>query len=188
MRATNHSRRGAILPLFAVMLPVILILCGFAVNLAYLQLASTELKVATDASAHAAGRAMSIHQNTDEAQRWARIAARRNRVIGQRLNVRRSESDVYFGISDRLNNGYGMYTFTKVPKAQVDANVVQATAVAVEGKVNAPYLLPVSPAMLNLQLERRSVATQVDRDIALVLDRSGSMDIYNDEARTGRRH
>ena len=180
MRATNN-RRGAILPLFAIMLPVILILCGFAVNLAYLQLASTELKVATDASAHAAGRAMSLHQSTDEAQRWARIAARRNRVLNMRLNVRRSEKDVYFGTSDRLNDGYGMYTFTKVPKAMVDANLVHATAVAVEGKVEAPYLLPVSPAMLNLQLERRSIATQVDRDIALILDRSGSMDIYKDE-------
>ena len=64
----NHqlSRRGAILPLFAILFPVILVLCGFAINMAQLQLSTTELKAATDAAAHAAGRAMSIHQTTNE--------------------------------------------------------------------------------------------------------------------------
>ncbi len=181
MGTVRESRRGAILPLFAILFPVMLILCGFAVNLAYLQLTTTELKAATDASAHAAGRAMSVHQTTADAQRYARIAARRNRVNGARLNVRRNENDVYFGEAGRLNNGFGQYTFTQVSQASVDSGQNQATAVAVEGRVDAPYLLPVMPSMLDFQLERRSIATQVDRDIALVLDRSGSMDIYKDE-------
>ena len=181
MGTFQSSRRGAILPLFAILFPVILVLCGFAINLAQLQLSTTELKAATDASAHAAGRAMSIHQTTDDAQKYARIAARKNKVNGIRLNVRRKESDVYFGTTGRLNNGFGRYTFTQVSKASVDANISRATSVAVEGRIKAPYFLPVAPSMLNMNLERRSIATQVDRDIALVLDRSGSMDIYEDE-------
>jgi Flp pilus assembly protein TadG/uncharacterized protein YegL len=181
MGTVRKSRQGAILPLFAILFPVILVLCAFAINLAHLQLSTTELKVATDAAAHAAGRAMSIHQTTDEAQRYARVAARKNYVSGVRLNVRRNEDDVYFGQTDRLNDGFGRYIFIPVSKAAVDANREQATSVAVEGRINAPYLLPVTPAMLNFNLERRSIATQVDRDIALVLDRSGSMDIYQDE-------
>jgi Flp pilus assembly protein TadG len=181
MAPRSKLRRGAILPLFAIIFPVIVVICGFAINLAYLQLASTEIKAGTDAAAHAAGRAMSIHQTTDDAQRYARIASRRNYVANKRMNVRRSEADVYFGTTDRLNNGFGMYTFSQVSKAAVDANTVQATSVAVEGKMDLPFLLPVAPSMLNFSLDRRSIATQVDRDIALVLDRSGSMDIYKDE-------
>ncbi len=50
-RAALAPRKGAIVPLFLVLLPVLLILCGFAINLAYMQLVSTELKVATDAAA-----------------------------------------------------------------------------------------------------------------------------------------
>ena len=58
-------RRGAILPLFAVLLPVLLIFAGFAINMAYMQLVATELKITTDCAAHAGGRAMSVAQGDD---------------------------------------------------------------------------------------------------------------------------
>ncbi|MEM7784393.1 MAG: pilus assembly protein TadG-related protein, partial [Planctomycetota bacterium] len=51
-----RARRGAIAPLFAVILPMLLIFAGFAINLAYMQLVNTELKIATDATSHAGGR------------------------------------------------------------------------------------------------------------------------------------
>ena len=130
-------RRGAITPLFAIMLPVLLILCGFAVNLAYMQKVSTELKVATDAAAHAAGRAMSIHQTTDAAIAQARLTAQTNTVAGRVIQVATEEEttddhlEITFGRSIRGDNGYGRYEFTSVPKAQVDNGSQRATSVAV---------------------------------------------------------
>jgi len=64
-KRTHSDRKGAVLPLFALMLPVMLILCGFAINMAYMQLVTTEMKVATDVSSHAAGRALSEAQRGD---------------------------------------------------------------------------------------------------------------------------
>ena len=62
----NHNKRpdrkGAVLPLFALLLPVIMILCGFAINMAYMQLVATEMKVSTDVASHAGGRALSEAQ------------------------------------------------------------------------------------------------------------------------------
>ena len=59
------TRKGAVAPLFACLLPVLFMLSGFAINVAYMQLRSTEIKVASDAAAHAGGRAMSLYQTTD---------------------------------------------------------------------------------------------------------------------------
>ena len=58
----RDARKGAIVPMFAILLPVLLIFCGFAINLAYMQVVTTELKIATDCAAHAGGRAMSVAQ------------------------------------------------------------------------------------------------------------------------------
>ena len=60
--AKRSNRQGAVLPLFAILLPMLLIFCGFAINLAYMQVVSTEMKIATDCAAHAGGRAMSVSQ------------------------------------------------------------------------------------------------------------------------------
>lgn len=64
-------RRGGILMVAALILPVLFILSGFVINLAYLQLSRTELLVATDAATRAASRTYSELQDRDA----ARIAA-----------------------------------------------------------------------------------------------------------------
>ena len=192
--ASAHCRRGAITPLFAILLPVLLVLCGFAVNLAYMQKVSTELKVATDCAAHAAGRAMSIHQTTDAAIAQATLTAQTNKVAGRIIDVASEEGagddylEITFGQSIRANNGYGRYEFTQIPKAQVDSGAKRATSVAVRARVDLPLVFQVmnydyfGGHMRSFTARRRSIATQIDRDIALVLDRSGSMLYYKDDA------
>jgi Flp pilus assembly protein TadG len=185
-RAALAPRKGAIVPLFLVLLPVLLILCGFAINLAYMQLVSTELKVATDAAAHAGGRAMSLSQTTDAAIEQAMVTAQTNRVGGKVLEIGTEEGgnpDLYvrFGTSARSNNGYGMYEFTEVSKAEVDSGAARATSVAFVSSTNLPLLFRAHGDFTHFTARRRSIATQVDRDIALVLDRSGSMLYYKDE-------
>ena len=185
-RPALASRKGAIVPLFLVLLPVLLILCGFAINLAYMQLVSTELKIATDAAAHAGGRALSLSQTTDAAIEQALLTAQTNKVGGKVLTVGTDDGSdpdlqVRFGTSIRANNGYGMYEFTEVPKSEVDSGESRATSVAFISTANLPLLFRAHGSFSHFTARRRSIATQVDRDIALVLDRSGSMLYYKDE-------
>jgi Mg-chelatase subunit ChlD len=183
-------RNGAILPLFAFLLPVLLIFCGFAINLAYMQMVSTDIKIATDAAAHAGGRSMSIEQSTDAAIAKAEEIAQANTIGGRVLSIGNGLSDelhVGFGLSQRGDNGYGMYQFTEISKADVDNRVRRANSVSVTTNAYLPLVFQsmnfsaFGGSMTNFGVLRRSIATQVDRDIALVLDRSGSMLWYMDE-------
>lgn len=191
-RKMQSNRKGAVLPLFAMMLPVILILCGFAINMAYMQLVATEMKVSTDVTSHAGGRALSeaqreIVNNVPASVRRAQIvqqtydtietASQWNQVGGRVIEVRLDDRDVHFGFSIRPPGE--MYEFTRVPADEIRSGAQRASSIGVLGRVDLPMIFQT----LNtgaFQSERRSIATQVDRDIALVLDRSGSMLWYKD--------
>ena len=202
----QKPRKGAIIPLFALLLPVLLIFCGFAINLAYMQVINTELKIATDCAAHAGGRAMSVAQ--DEANLTvqekrdfavqagiakAKEIAVLNNVLGRQLSVgdagSDSEIEVGFGSSVRGNDGYGMYEYTESDLADVLAGASRPSSLHVVGSLNVPLLFRVMSSSASASgsstsgftPERRSVATQVNRDIALVLDRSGSMLHFRDD-------
>ncbi len=178
--STNNQRRGAVLPLFALILPALMILCGFAINLAYLQLVTTEMKICTDAASHAGGRALSIHQSTDEAYAAIQANARLNEVGGKKISIRTSrERDIQFGFTIR-EDGLGRHAFHQVSKEDVDNETQRATSVRVTGQRQFPLVFQVMSGFTRVQVNRRSTATQVDRDIALVLDRSGSMLAYED--------
>jgi len=82
------ARRGAVLGLMAILLPVLAILAAFCVNLAQMQLTRTELMVATDAAARAGGRAFSELQTVDAAKTTAVNVAAMNMVDGEPLQLR----------------------------------------------------------------------------------------------------
>lgn len=175
----SSSRKGAVLPFFALLLPIIFLLCGLAINTAHLQLVKTEMRVATDASAHAGGRAMSIFQTTQDAIDWAEYVASQNQVAGQPLRIQVNEY-IDFGLSTRAG-GTGRYQFVRTPRAAVDAGTAEANSIAVIGYMNVPLAIRAIPNVSAVDVSARAVATQVDRDIAIVLDRSGSMLEYKDE-------
>lgn len=191
-----ENRKGAVLPLFAILLPVLFLLSGFAINLAYMQLCATEMKVSTDATAHAAGRAMSEWQrkatkyNIPTDQRKARIIeetyktidrmTKENLVGGKEMAVSLDDTDVEFGVSRQASNK-GMYQFSHIPVDEIRAGNDRASSIGVTGSVELPLAFQAMWGMTDFTPSRRSVATQVDRDIALVLDRSGSMLHYKDE-------
>lgn len=189
------NRRGAVIPLFAILLPVLLIFCGFAINLAYMQVVSTEMKIATDCAAHAGGRAMSVSQEDgtgktlqerrdlaieagiDKAEELAGI----NRILGRQLSVggqgSGSDIEIGFGRSIRGNNGFGMYEYTQLPDSEVASGASRPSSLHVSANldVQLPFRVLNTGSTTSFSPSRRSVATQVDRDVALVLDRSGSM-------------
>ena len=113
------NRKGAVLPMFAMLLPAVFILCGLAINTAHLRLVKMEMKIATDAAAHAGGRSMSIHQTTEDALATAQEIGAMNLVGGQPLSIDIAQ-DADFGFSVRKNNGFGRYGFTSVNREAVD--------------------------------------------------------------------
>ncbi|MEZ6096517.1 MAG: VWA domain-containing protein [Pirellulaceae bacterium] len=178
-REIHIRRRGAVMPMFAFLTPIFLLVCGLAINVTYLRLARTELKIASDATAHAAGRAMSLYQNTDDAIEVAKEIGPLNSVLGQPFNI--DDDWVQFGYSQRDNSGFGRYQFQSRSKSSIDSGTAQANSVSIQGNLNIDVLVRAFPQFANVPVATNSISTQVDRDIALVLDRSGSMLWFKDQ-------
>ena len=177
------KRDGAILMLVALVLPVVFILGAFAINMAYIQLSRTELMVATDAATRAAGRAFSELQDVDAALGIAQATAAMNTVGGRvlRLDLNDHANEVEFGSAGQ-DTSDGRFTFSKVPTASVREKRDSADAIRITGRLTSgsqtgplTSLFPTFVGSQEFQLSSQAVAMQVDRDIALVLDRSGSM-------------
>lgn len=168
----------------AVILPVLAILAAFAINAAHMQLTRTELIVATDAAARAAGRAFSEVQTVESAVDAAVATAALNTVNGEPLRLRTGDGDgeIEFGKTEQYGGAESRYHFVKIPTSEVRNGTV-ASAVRVLGKRldgslsgRVPLIIPGLLQTSHFETQHDSVAMQVDRDISLVLDRSGSMD------------
>lgn len=167
----NLPRRGATLVFVAIMLPVILILAAFAVNIAYMELNRTELRVATDAAARAAGRTYALTGNTSQAISSGQAAARLNPVANKALGL--AASDFVFGESTR-NSTNVRYSFTAGGK---NLNSVKVTGRRTAGSPDGPIrlLFPDTLGRSTFQPTQEAISSQIEVDLALVMDRSGSM-------------
>ncbi|PQO36546.1 vWA domain-containing protein [Blastopirellula marina] len=164
-------RRGAVLILVAALLPVILWMAAFCVDVAYMQLTRTELRIATDAAARAGARTLSLEQDADLAHAAAIEYAAKNNVAGNTLTL--ADDDVQIGLSVRTNDE-GRFEFTTGGDLLNSVNVVgRRTLDAPDGAVRL-YLTPIFGHEF-FQPVSDATASQIDRDIALVVDRSGSM-------------
>lgn len=159
------------LPLVAVLLPALLVLASFAINLAYMELTRTELRIASDAATRAAGYTLMTTGNAAAACAAARDGASRNAVGGRATQL--ADSDIVFGVS-RRNSLAQRYTFTPgaTPPNAVSVNA-RRDAASLTGMVG--LVMPTFGAAKQFGPAQSAVSTQVEIDIALVLDRSGSM-------------
>ena len=182
--ARSKHRRGTVMAMTAVVLPVLAILAAFAINAAHMQLTRTELSIATDAAARSAGRAFSEVQTVDAAVDAAIATAALNMVDGEPLRLRSGDDDgeIEFGRTEQYGGDGSRYHFIKIPTSDVRSGTV-ASAVRVHGKRlegslsgNVPLIIPGQLSTNDFETQHDSVAMQVDRDISLILDRSGSMD------------
>lgn len=182
----SQRRRGTVMAMTAMVLPIMAILAAFAINAAHMQLTRTELSIATDASARAAGRAFSEVQTVSAAKTAARVTAARNRVNGEPLRIRTNNNanEIEFGYTEQYYGTESRYNFVKIPTSDVQNGTV-ASAVRVHGKRlvgslsgDVPLIIPqlISTTESKFQTQADSVAMQVDRDISMILDRSGSME------------
>jgi Mg-chelatase subunit ChlD len=167
-----------IIPLFAITLPALLLLCCIALNIAQFRVLRTELQVAADTSAHAAGRAMSVYQDVDKTITFAKQFAQLNKVGNQPFEL--EDSQIQFGRSTRPDSN-SRYSFTEVPLADARSLKVIPNSVGIQADGDYPVLLAALTGRKTIRLVEKAVATQIDRDVILVLDRSGSMLTYKDD-------
>jgi Ca-activated chloride channel family protein len=170
-RTSNDTRRGAMLVLIAICLPLCIIMAAFAIDVAWMQLVRTELRTATDAAARAGAKELSLSQNETAARKRAKQAARRNRVAGDPLRL--ANRDIEIGKSTQATPT-SRFKFTP---GGAKPNAVRVTGKRTESSKSGPVNLLFAGVLGVDQFKPQETATstQLDRDICLVVDRSGSM-------------
>ncbi|WP_052329445.1 vWA domain-containing protein [Rhodopirellula sp. SWK7] len=180
----SRPHHGGVTVLLAVVLPVLAILAAFAINSAHMQLTKTELMIASDAAARSAGRTFSEEQTVEAAKQAAMITAALNNVNNEPLQLSTSDegNEIEFGYSEQ-NGSSGRFLFNKIPTSQVNGNELTVSSVRINAKRDGSsqggkveLIFPSLMARKDFSPTTSSVAMQVDRDIALILDRSGSME------------
>ncbi|WP_233148652.1 vWA domain-containing protein [Rhodopirellula sp. MGV] len=167
-RATR--RRGAMLVLILVMLVGFIAAVAFSVDIAHMHLSRTELRSATDAAAQAASQELSDTFDRDRAIAKGQEIAALNMVNGQPLLL--EAGDFQFGRSEENNDG----------RFQFREGVTPLNTVRVTGRRTADSPSGAIPLFFGNVLgfntfEPRisAAATYIERDVVLVVDRSGSM-------------
>ena len=193
-RYPSLNRDGAIIPLFAILLPILLVLAAFSVNLARMQLTTTELRIATDVTSHAGGRALNVFQNMDNANSERVIAALQdtvdryyvmNTVAGQTLTPPSDPASYieFYNLgarTDRLDKAFHEKNIVSYADAR-DGTVFNG--VGVQANVESDFVFDFKyggGSLGSFTPTRNSITKQVERDLAIVIDKSGSMLEYKD--------
>ncbi len=169
-RRSRGSRRGAMLVLIVVLMVVLIVTVVFSVDVAYMQLTRTQLRTATDAAARAAAEALSRTQSEDGALEAAQAIALRNPVANEPLQL--APEDVVFGRGELQSDGSVSFDPTDEPRNSVRV-FGRRTADSESGSVSLFFGKILGVGKFNTQHVATSVT--LDRDICLVVDRSGSM-------------
>jgi Flp pilus assembly protein TadG len=159
------------LVLIAVCLPLCIIMAAFAVDVAWMQLVRTELRTGTDAAARAGAKELSLSQNTTAARDRAKQAALRNEVASQPLRL--ANRDIQIGSSTQ-SNSVSRFSFAA---SAARPNAVRVTGRRTSGSLGGPVELLFAGVLgvNDFEPQHTATSTQLDRDICLVVDRSGSM-------------
>jgi hypothetical protein len=151
------------MPVVAFMVPLIMIFVGYSVNIAYMELAQTELRLNCDSAAKAALVNFGATQQQSTAISFAQSIARQNSVGGSPLTI--PSGSFQFGSSTKQSNG--SYTFT--------AGGTPINSVQVNGSATVTLPFGAMVASGTYTCSELSYATRISHDVILVLDRSASM-------------
>jgi Flp pilus assembly protein TadG len=159
------------LVLIVLCLPLFIIMAAFAVDVAWMQLTRTELRTATDSASRAGAKTLSLAQTEAAARAAAKDAAARNLVANSPLAL--VDDDIEIGLGSQAALG-SRFNF-RPGGAQL--NAVRVTGRRTTGSSGGPVALLLGRVMGVTQFQPQHIATstQLDRDICLVVDRSGSM-------------
>ena len=174
MKCNNQNQRsGAIIIYAALALFLMLIMAAISIDVAYMQLVRTELRTATDAASIAGAEALGRLQSRVAAVAAAKDAASLNLVARQPLVL--NDVDVQIGRSEQ--DATGSFVFAEAPLSSRRVNSVR-----VDGRRDETSQLGRVQLFMGGVLDteffaprQQATSTSTVRDIALVLDRSGSM-------------
>ena len=169
-RIARKKQRGAMLVMIAVTMIILFIAAAFCVDIAYMHMVRAELRTVCDASARAGAEALSRTQDEDAAIQAAIEIANRNNVAGDEFIL--TAADIEIGAHEIQPDG----TFRFVPGGE-PRNAMRVLASKTEGSPSGSVPLFFGPMFgrSTFQPQQTATACQLDRDIALVLDVSGSM-------------
>ena len=179
-KSSQRDRNGVVLVLLAVLLPVLLLLCAIAINLAKVQYEQAELQIATDIATRAGGTAWTSTGEISEAIDATIYAASLNTVHNEPVVL--TAQNIVFGNSRRPDLGRFVFEPAVPQPDPEDTNLDSTliTAIQVVGSNDAGLYFEIGNVATIAQ-GASSVTSQVDRDIALVIDRSGSMVYFENE-------
>ena len=164
------NRKGAMLVLIVVMLLAFMATVAFTVDIAHMHLTRTELRTATDAAAKAAAVELSLTQDRDLAIARGQAIALQNSVASDPLIL--DNSDFNFGNSSSINSGKFVFDPSSFPTNSVRVDG-RRTAGSPSGSV--PLFFGNVLGVEFFEPTQQAAATYIERDIVLVVDRSGSM-------------
>lgn len=174
------SRRGAVLVLIAIFLPVMLLLSAIAINYCYVDLCRTEMYTAVDAASRAAGKEFTSSRSQAQAIARGKQIAELNTVAGENFTL--SDTDFTFGLSTRSGVS-SRYVFDRGSPVKNAVEIVgRRNSSAADSSI--PLLLPGMLGRSSFDMAQTAISSAVEVDVALVLDRSGSMAYAVDEVAT----
>ncbi|MCA9175269.1 MAG: VWA domain-containing protein [Planctomycetales bacterium] len=158
------------LVLIAFMIIAYMVTVVFSVDVAYMQLVRAQLRSAADAAAKASTDTLSQNQSVSDARIAARRLATINEVAGTPLQL--ATSDIEFGGSRVLASGRVEFLDGATPVGATRI-LARRTADSPSGSVSLFFGGVLGVAAFEPVVS--STASRRDRDICLVVDRSGSM-------------
>ena len=165
-----QNRKGAMLPFIAVVVIILFVAATLAVDIARVHVTRSELRTATDAAARAGVEALGRLQDRAAATAAALQTAESNIVASEGLKL--DPNQIVFGSSVQLGDGSFEFRPEETP-----INAVRVIGERTNGSPNGPVNMIFGPLFgrLNFETVQSATATRLERDIALVLDVSGSM-------------
>lgn len=167
----DNPRRGAAAVLMAALLPILLLMAAFSVNVAHIQLLRLEQKVAVDAATRAAATKLAVSDDEDAAAAEAQRIARLHRVGSVQFDI--DLASVQVGNASEQNDGTYNFSTNQTP-----SNAVRVQSNIGANNTSDPAAIPL---LFNLSgnstysRDETSVASFLVNEVILCLDRSGSM-------------
>lgn len=167
----SSERQGAMMIFILLLLIIVLAMVVYSVDVAFMQLARSELRAAVDSAAKAAAGELSLSNgDRDKAIAKGVLAASYNDVAGSPLLL--DESNFELGQSYEQKDG----TWVFVPE-MLPYSAVRVTAEKSEESKSGPVRLFFSPLFGadTFSPKQTAVASQFKQEIVLAIDRSHSM-------------
>lgn len=173
-KARRRVRRGSIVILALLLIVVSLGAAAMCIDIAYMQMVQTQLRSATDAATRAGAQGLAQGASLAEARQMAKDAALANEVAGTSLIL--SNSDIVFGTAaPNAGDPTGRYIFTPSSSA---VNSIRVQGRRTAGSPSGAVTLFLGQSVFGsgpFEASKSATAAVADRDIVVVVDRSGSM-------------